>query len=473
MSCSFIRRPGWAFAPEARTGRAAWILLGLASFLLVLLFLITHEHWVPAPTVDVVRVSAVAKTPTTMPQAETAHASAPQAPATVAFGAAGWIEAAPQAVRVSAFTEGVVNEILVYEGARIDAGQVVARIDATDHRLAARAAEADLAEAQAVRQQRLASARRATVERRLDEHRRREDEPRLADAEDAHRRLVDSGEAASERQVQAAAAVLAEARARQERLATAVELAAAKEAEAAATVAQAAARVDRLQVAVDQARLAVERTTIRSPVAGMVQRLHKQPGDKIRFGMDDPVSAAVVTCYDPAHLQVRVDVSLADAGGLHLGQAARLTSAVTGDRAFDGEVVRIEGEADIARNTLQAKVLIEDPDPRLRPEMLCRVQFLSHGGGDTATATATGPTTDSGRLLLSLPAGRIDAAPQASARLWIVDAEQRARPRQVRFGRRASDRLVVADGLHAGDWVIVDPPAELTDGARVSVRHQP
>ena len=42
-------------------------------------------------------------------------------------------------------------------------------------------------------------------------------------------------------------------------------------------------------------------------------------------------------------------------------------------------MTRIVGEADLQRNTLQAKVRVEDPDHRLRPDMLCRAEFLASG----------------------------------------------------------------------------------------------
>ena len=53
---------------------------------------------------------------------------------------------------------------------------------------------------------------------------------------------------------------------------------------------------------------------------------------------------------------------------------------------FEGEVTRITGEADLQRNTSQAKVRITDPIDQLRPEMLCRVEFL---GNSSAAGTAS------------------------------------------------------------------------------------
>ncbi|MBY0311661.1 MAG: HlyD family secretion protein, partial [Phycisphaerales bacterium] len=64
----------------------------------------------------------------------------------VAVQAPGWIEPAPYAVSVPALAEGVVREVLVLEGERIEAGQVVARLIDEDARLTLRAADAAVAE---------------------------------------------------------------------------------------------------------------------------------------------------------------------------------------------------------------------------------------------------------------------------------------------------------------------------------------
>ena len=68
--------------------------------------------------------------------------------------------------------------------------------------------------------------------------------------------------------------------------------------------------------------------------------------------------------YDPKRLQVRVDVPLADAAKVRVGQQAKVVVGVLPDRTFDGEVTRVVHEADIQRNTLQVKVAHHRPRRR-------------------------------------------------------------------------------------------------------------
>jgi multidrug efflux pump subunit AcrA (membrane-fusion protein) len=95
------------------------------------------------PTVDVRVVPVVLKA-----GSEAAgSASAPSSGAIVQ--AAGWVEADPYPVAVSALAEGIVKEVLVLEGQPIKAGQVVARLVADDAKLALARAQAELLAKQA------------------------------------------------------------------------------------------------------------------------------------------------------------------------------------------------------------------------------------------------------------------------------------------------------------------------------------
>jgi len=155
-------------------------------------------------------------------------------------------------------------------------------------------------------------------------------------------------------------------------------------------------------------------------------------------------------------------VPLADAVGLSVGQRAKVRCNLLPDVVFEGEVTRISGEADLQRNTLQAKVRIANPDEKLRPEMLCRVEFLD-------TATTGQKSASSGDLSVFVPESVLrDQA------VWICDPDSR------RVSRRAVDpsnesreghrRLI--SGVRPGEWVVLDPSG-LRQNQRVNPIHQP
>ena len=224
------------------------------------------------------------------------------------------------------------------------------------------------------------------------------------------------------------------------------------------------ARVDR-----DEAALELERMVIRAPSAGAVQRRMKVPGDKVVRMMDDPHSAHLVHLYDPSRLQVRVDVPLADAARVSVGQICDIVVEVLPDRTFRGEVLRITREADLQKNTLQVKVGVLDPDPILRPEMLTRVRFLSEASRPGPEA---GGVPGSAEALVRIPAAALDER-GATPRVWMVTARERSRgvlaSRQVRVVTRSDAWITVAGDVAPGALLALDMAAP-RDGEHVVIR---
>jgi multidrug efflux pump subunit AcrA (membrane-fusion protein) len=170
---------------------------------------------------------------------------------------------------------------------------------------------------------------------------------------------------------------------------------------------------------------------------------------------NDIESSTIAILYQPGKLQVRVDVPLADAAGLQIGQAARIRCSFLPDRIFAGTVTRITGEADLQRNTLQAKVSITNPVDQLRPEMLCRVEFVAATNSANATAAA------------------IDTwIPESAANdnnAWICDPEsKRVSRREIKRTTETREGFLrVSEGLRPGEWVVLSP-ADLRDSQRVN-----
>ena len=429
----------------------------------------------------------------------------------VVVQAPGWVEADPFPVGVSALADGVVEEMLVLEGERVERGQVVARLIADDARVAMSHAEAALAE----RRAELASARA-----RLEEARRNWDHPieltrklctaeaRLAEAraaldrwpaelarEQAHAtylkadyervaslhergqasdiELIQSRQAYEARRAQVEATrrrqpmlqarihnLEAEVQAASDDLRLRIADAAAL-AEAQAAVARTESAVAVAEARHDEADLRLSRMEVRSPADGVVMTRLAEPGTKVMRQMDDPYSAQIVRLYDPRNLQVRVDVPLVEAARVGVGQPAEVIVDVLPNRVFAGELIRIVHEADVQKNTLQVKVAIRDPSPELKPEMLARARFLGQPkAGDTAGRESTEQ--------LLIPEAALSRQDGGSF-VWLADqVDNVARRRTVTTGGAAREGwVIVNEGLRPGDRVIVEPPAGLSNGHRI------
>jgi len=422
--------------------------------------------------------------------------------------AAGWIEPAPFPVHVSALSDGIVEEVLVLEGDRVEAGQVVARLVADDARLGVQGAEAELGLAVAKESTARAVLAAASTDwenpvaleesvkvsrAKLDEARaervaldREKDvqDARLAELEDRRKReevSVASGAvsaadlARTELQIATQEAAIALVAARIPVLDARIETMAAhsKRAtedlrlrvddrlaldDARASAERAAADVARARAALGEAELRLGRMQVRAPSAGIVMRRLAEPGGKLMLQMDGAESSWAVDLYDPAELQVRVDVPLADAGGVGVGQKATVVVETLPDRVFPGEVTRLVHYADVQKNTVEVKVRLLETAPELKPEMLARVEIIGDGG-DGGPATAEG-----GRLF----------APERLVRggvAWIVgEGGDRAAKRTIVLGRgRSSGWVEVASGLRLGDRLIDVEASTLSEGDSIRV----
>ena len=379
-----------------------------------------------SPRIDVWVVPVVAKSGASDANQASAGSVIAQAP--------GWIEPSPYPVIVPALTEGVVREVLVLEGQAVEKDQVVARLEDRDAQLTLRRIEAELAERRAAVERAKADAAAAAL--RADE---------LRDEINRKRDLDPIGG------VGAGEFTRLELRLR----GAEQEIAAAR-----AALSMAEAAVNTHQVMCEEAALAVDRTEIRSPVAGTVLSRHVEPGTRIQMSArSESMNTTVLRVYNPDKLQVRVDVPLADAAKIAAGGRAQITTEALADQTLEGRVILIGHEANIQRNTVPVKVAIDKPSPVLKPEMLATVRFLASGSGSTVPAS----------ISVLVPEAALFNRERGKASVWHVDARGSVARRQVGTGESAADGHVQVTGLNPGDRLVIDPPASLREGSRVRI----
>ena len=489
--------------PASRWKTRVLLPFGVIGVALLLLGYASRDVLLPATPVHVVPVVVRSGTETSGPAGSALTVQAP-----------GWVEPDPYPIAVTALADGVVTEVLALEGQSVKKGDVVARMVADDARIALERAEATVLERDGELKQAVAARDAAVSEWENPVERVRAvaageamlaestaalerqaseiaaESARIEEMEDVVRRSekTAAANASSESELvqaksklKAQQAVLASAKASEPILAAKVrqqtaDLTAAREnarlriaerravADSAAAVTRAEAALKQATVAHEEAKLRLSRMEIRSPASGVVMSRHISPGSTMMQNTDNPASAHAIRLYDPSKLQVRVDIPLADAAKVSVGQHAKVTVGVLPDRAFDGEVTRIVPEADLQRNTLQVKVRIDDPAPELRPEMLARVRFEAMA---SATTRGSGMSQQ-----VFIPESMLKLQPDGRGQVWIVDAGRGiAELRTVTAGdARAGDWIAVREGLQPGDRLIaLEDASSLRPGVRVKV----
>lgn len=482
-------------APPSRQNRRRWDLwfpwLLFAGFFLLSLLLF-GERLVPARSVVVEKVVAIRSNSSAGadPAASTVGASEipsvtgmPEGPAVdphsgvVLFQASGWVEPDPLPIKAASLLDGVVESVSVLEGETVQKGQLLATLIREDFELDLETAQSELVSLRGLYRAHEAAIetvhaelRKLTLQVEAGERKSLE----LQDRRDRFSR-VEVG-AVSETERISAELMLQTQEAEVQALASSAGVLDSELARLEALRGDFEGRIAKAETEVARRRLALERTGIRSPVDGIVLRLLVSPGQKRMLNMDDPDSSTVAVLYRPDSLQARIDVPLEDASQLGVGQAVRLRSSFLPDRIFAGTVTRIAGEADLQRNTLQVKVRFHDPDRRLRPDMLCRAEFLAMASPGSGEPGGPGMSevgdagTGADRVLLYVPASALIGESGGAAQVWTFDPSgKRAELRQVVPGREEREGYrQIKEGLRPGDFVLTDPPSDLVVGERIA-----
>jgi RND family efflux transporter MFP subunit len=210
----------------------------------------------------------------------------------------------------------------------------------------------------------------------------------------------------------------------------------------------------------DLAAANLENTRVRAPFDGTVLRKDAEVGEIVA-----PSSAgggltrtAIVTMADLGTLEVEVDVNEAYIAQVHGRQTARITLDAYPDTSFRGVVRQVVPTADRDKATVQVKVSILDKDPRILPEMGARVVFVVDSGVSTVAAVPR-------RVMVPRAAITTDGS---DSRVWRVE-NGIARLQRVEVGAERDGKVEVRAGLAGGERVVLDPPAGLRDGAKVTV----
>lgn len=427
------------------------------------------------------------------------------------FQAPGWVEPRPTAINVPALAPGVIENLLVVEGQRVEQGETIATLIAIDADLAVRsaeaqlklrkgeynrtvaerdaarlrvehpvhlevlvadaeselaAAEAELAQlpflvrsAEAARDYAVESARgKRQAGRAVSGIVRQKAEADLRDAEVKLRQLQDRG---PKLEVQTAALRRKVAALQDQRRLLIEEQRQLEEANA--KIETAAALRDEAEVQLELARLQRSRVEVKAPQAGRVLSLIASPGDRV-MGLDTTAehrSSTVVRMYDPNRLQVRADVRLEDVPLVVPGQPVVVETA-SSTAPIEGIVLQPTSAANIQKNTLEVKVALQNAPPSVTPEMLVTATFQAPEKQNT-------DPNQQPELRLFVPAELVEGGGD-EASVWIVSAEGTAQRRTIQVGSRTEDGLrVVTSGLQPTDRLIASNRDGLQPGTRVTV----
>jgi RND family efflux transporter MFP subunit len=395
--------------PASGSGRGKWWALGLA----VIALAGAAIGYFTRPTGILIRTAVVQAAP----QGGAADVS------TSLLDASGYVVARRRATVASKVTGKVVS-VMLEEGQRVEAGQVIARLDDSTWRAA---------EVQSVAQLQQAKATVASAQTAYD------------DAKPIFERA----------QKQKAAAVIS---------AQSFDESSAQFNVAHNNLLIAQRGVDAAQAGVDVAQRNVDDTVIRAPFAGIVTEKSAQPGEMV-----SPISAGggftrtgIGTIVDMDSLEVEVDVSENFINRVRPQQPVNIKLNAYPDWQIPGAVIAMIPTADRAKATVKVRIAIKQKDPRILPEMGVRVSFMSEAKNEGASSDNSSAVRG-----VLVPADAI--AQSGGSPVAFVVRGAGVERRAVRLGTKVAAGQIVIAGLEPGDTVAVGDLSTLSDGSHIRV----
>jgi len=334
--------------------------------------------------------------------------------------ATGYVTARRQAT-VSSKITGKVQEVLIEEGQRVEADQILARLDDTD-------AEAQLALVNA----QVVSARSQLGDLRVQ----------ISQAEREWKRQQElvSRKLSSQQLLEQAQATLDSLKARLTSQQYQIG------------VAEQSQRV---------AKVNLDNTIVRAPFTGVIIAKAAQQGEIV-----SPISAGggytrtgIGTIVDMDSLEVEVDVNESYIGRVQPNQPVETTLNAYPEWKIPSEVIAIIPTADRSKATVKVRVALKQKDPRIVPDMGARVAFLEERKQQTeATPRPQG-------VLVPAAALRSDADGE---HLFVLK-DNKVEMRSVQTGQIYGESRQILSGVQAGEQVVVSPPEKLKSGERISI----
>ncbi|MFT4605372.1 MAG: membrane fusion protein (multidrug efflux system), partial [Rhodothermales bacterium] len=202
---------------------------------------------------------------------------------------------------------------------------------------------------------------------------------------------------------------------------------------------------DAQKAAYDLAKLALEHTTVRSPISGVVSSRMIKVGNMVQTY--SPTFR--VTSFSP--LLAEMHVPERELNKLSPGQVAAVLVDALPEEEFVGRILRISPVVDASSGTFKVTVEVRDQSRRLKPGMFGRIGIVYDTHADATL----------------VPKQAVLSQDDESA-VYIVRGDTAYRQLVVR-GFENSGFVEVLTGLAPGDEVITTGQTNLRDSSRVEV----
>ncbi|MBD3306865.1 efflux RND transporter periplasmic adaptor subunit [candidate division KSB3 bacterium] len=217
--------------------------------------------------------------------------------------------------------------------------------------------------------------------------------------------------------------------------------------------------LERAKAALDSAMVSLRDGTLFSPIDGVVDRLHVDPGEFINRGQ------AVMKIVDIDQVYIELAIPEKDILYFQEGQSVDITMTISGragcestnemigqqECQFTGTLDFISMTAEPSTRTYLVKAVVENPDQILRPGMIARAHLIRRQLEDA----------------IAVPFFTIIDREEGKAVFVVEEGVAHVRP--IQYGTFYKGLVEIRSGLQLGEQLVIVGQRNLVDGQRVEV----
>lgn len=166
------------------------------------------------------------------------------------------------------------------------------------------------------------------------------------------------------------------------------------------------AAVQQTRAQLEQTEIALADAVVHAPISGTVSKRHVQPGEKVGF------DAPLLSIVDLSDLEVAAQTSLADIAKIRPGMPAVVQVEGLPERSFSGAVERINPSAEPGTRSINVYVSLKNEESVLKAGMFARVRLTLNADREASALPVSAVRGDGANTYVWVIAGgRLDRRP--------------------------------------------------------------
>ncbi|MEH1829820.1 MAG: efflux RND transporter periplasmic adaptor subunit [Nostoc sp.] len=213
-------------------------------------------------------------------------------------------------------------------------------------------------------------------------------------------------------------------------------------------IAQRQAAVASAEAQLKGVQVQLEDTIIRAPLSGIVTQKYAEPGAFVTPTTSASTSASATSSSIVAvarGLEILAQVPEADIGRIKSGQQVEIVADAYPDKVFKGHVRLIAPEAVVEQGvtSFQVRIALDTGIDKLRSGLNVDLTFLGDRVNNALVLPTVSIVTEKGKTGVLIP-----------------DAKNKPQFREITVGAQIQDQTQILGGVQAGDRIFVNPPKD-------------